>query len=267
MMNRVVFVAGVMTCWVTASATAQMHPTTSHGNDLTIKVTGEAKGKPDTMYVTLAADATAGNAADAFQQCKQKADAAAKAIEDLKIPNSEVIREVYEFSSPAGNMYGMPQSPVVPSGTRVSQTLKVKVTLSGDLAVEELAGTISRVLDVANKTGVGFTPASPARMQVTGEPTITPVTYALEDATAIRMKAVANGLARAKEIKETLITSGVKVGKLLGVKYDQTTRNRRSAFWPAGVPGSQMPSDKSAVSSSPKEVTVYCSMSYTYKVE
>ena len=268
MMKCVVLIAGVVICGSMTSALGQVYAGKPHAENLTITVTGEAKGKPDTMYVTLAADATAGNAADAFQQCKQKADAAAKAIEDLKIPNSEVLREMYKFSSPAGNiMYGLAGQSAVPSGTKVSQVLKVKIALDEELGMEKLAGTVSRVLDVANKTGVGFTQVSPWQVQATGQTTVTPVTYVLEDATALRMKAVADGLSRAREIKKSLATSGVKAGRLIGVAYAQTPPRQWPVFWPTAGADTQMPDGKSAVSSSPDEITVYSSMSYTYKVE
>ena len=62
-------------------------------NSLSVTVNGEAKGKPDMMHIMLASEATAGNAVDALQQCRQKADAAATAVKALQIPNSTVIRE------------------------------------------------------------------------------------------------------------------------------------------------------------------------------
>ena len=232
-------------------------------NRLAITVTGEAKGKPDTMYITLASEATAGNAADAFQQCKQKADAAAKAIAALELSNCEILREMYEFSSPAaGPAYSMAQPSAAPVGTKVSQMIKVKVDLDEGRAVDKLAETISHVLDAANKAGVGFKQMSQWPVQVTGQPTVTPVTYILEDATPLRKKAIADSLSKATEIREALAKSGVKAGKLIGVVYSQA--GKWPVLWPAAT---DTLGDKSAASSSPKEVTVRCTMSYTYEVE
>lgn len=268
MMKRVALIAGLVVCGGITSAVAQVCAGAANGENVTITATGEAKGRPDTMYVTLAAEAIAGNAADAFQQCKQKADAAAKAIVDLKVPNSEVVREMYGFSSPdTGNPYGMLQPSAVPAGTKVSQVLKVKVALNNTVAMDKLAETVAGVLDAANKTGVGFKQMSQWQAQVSGQPTITPVTYVLEDGTALRRKAVADSLSKANEIKGTLATSGVKAGKLIGVAYSQGTQSQWPAFWQAALAESTKPDSKSAVSSSPEEITVYASMTYTYEVE
>jgi len=201
-------------------------------------------------------------------RCKKKADAAVKAINDLKIPNSKILREMYEFSSPAAaNPYGVPQPAAVPAGTRVSQVLKLKVALDKGAGMDKLAGIVSRVLDAANKAGVGFKQMSQWQMQVTGRTTVTPVTYVLEDATALRKKAVADSLSKAGAIKGALAASGVKAGKLVGVAYAQPPQGQWAVAWQTAVAGAQMRDGKSAVSSSPEEVTVYCSMSYTYEVE
>lgn len=268
MMKRVVLIAGLVVCGGITSAVAQVCAGAAKGENVTITATGEAKGRPDTMYVTLAAEAIAGNATDAFQQCKQKSDAAAKAIVDLKVPNSEVVREMYEFSSPAaGNPYGMAQPSAVPAGTKVSQVLKVKVALNKKVAMDKLAEIVARVLDAANKTGVGFKQRSQWPVQVTGQTTVTPVTYVLKDATALKKRAVADSLSKASEIKETLARSGVKAGKLIGVAYAQTLQGQWPAFWQAASANAQQPDAKSAVSSSPEEITVRCSITYTYEVE
>lgn len=269
MMKCFVLISGVVLFGDMTSVSGQVYTGTLHGEHLTITVTGEATGKPDTMYVTLAAEATAGNAADAFQQCKQKADAAAKAIEDLKIPNSKVVRQMSEFSSPtAGNPYGLPQPSAVPSGTKVSQILKVKVALDEQLAMDELAAIVSRVLDTANKTGVGFNRMPQWQAQVSGQTTVSPVTYVLEDATALRKRAIADSLSKAREIRGTLATAGVKAGKLIGVAYDQTPQGQWPVFWATvGADPQRVDGKESAVSSSPGKVTVYCSVSYTYEVE
>lgn len=236
-------------------------------DNLTITVTGKAEGKPDTMYIMLSAEATAGNAVDALQQCKQKADAATQAINDLKIANTTVVREMYLFASPAsGTPYGMSSATTVPTGTKVSQLLKVKVKLGKSFEQAQLATTVSRVLDAANKKGVGFKARSRWQAQMSGQKVVTPVTYVLEDATELNKKALANALDKANDTRETLETLGIKMGSLVKLGYVNASSAQTTVFWQAASKDKSLEADKSAVSSSPKEVTVSCSLTLAYKI-
>ena len=268
MLNRVVLMAGLVVCGSVTPALGQVSEGVTPGRNLTITVTGKAKGKPDAMYIELASEATAGNAADAFQQCKQKADAAAKAIAALKNPDSQVLRKMYEFSSPtAGNPYGVMQPTAAPAGTKVTQVIEVKVKMGDARAIDQLAATISRVFDAANKAGVGFRQASPWPVQVSGQAANAPVKYVLEDATALRKAAIADSVRMAGQVKEALAKSSVTGGKLLGVRYSKLGVTDQAALWATIAAGSATTDQKSATSLSPEEVTVSCSLTFTYEVE
>jgi len=56
-------------------AVGQFRAQTEAKQDLTSTIIIGAKGKPDTAYIDLVAHATAGNADDALEQCREKADA------------------------------------------------------------------------------------------------------------------------------------------------------------------------------------------------
>jgi len=267
MVKHLALPVGLALCAGFSPVLGQVCAQTNAEENLTITVTGEAKGTPDTMYIGLASEATAGNAADAFQQCKQKADAAVKAIGALGVPNSEIIREMYEFSSAtAASLYSIVQPAAAPAGTRVSQVIEVKVKIEEGAAADDLAEIISRVLDAANKAGVGFKQPTIWQAQVTGQGTVTPISYILEDATPLRKQAVADSLSKAAEIKDALAKSGVKAGKLLGVGYVQAGQSQAAVYWPVASLDMDKLGDKAASSSSPERVTVRCSLSYTYEV-
>ena len=234
---------------------------------VTITVTGEAKGKPDLMVLELASEATAGNAGDALSQCRSKADKACEAIVALRIQGAEVIREMYEFSSPtAGTPYGMMQSASTPAGTKASQIIKVKVRLGEAINTKTLAETISRVLDAANKAGVGFRPPPAWQAQVTGQAAASPVTYVLEDATALRMKAIDDCLAKVAQIKNALANSGMKPGKIVGIEYNQTDVTCMTNPWMAVAAGATRES-ASATSTSPNEITVRITLNLRFSFQ
>lgn len=270
MLHHPVIAVGLALCAALSPAFGQVCATPDSGtsNNVTITVTGEAKGRPDTMYIDLASDATAGNAADAFQQCKQKADTAVAAITALAIPDSEITRKMYEFTSAtAGAQYGFVQPTAAPAGTRAFQVIEVKIQLGQETEAADLASTISRVLDAANKAGVAFKQPTPWQAQFTGEATVSPVRYVLEDATDVRDKAIADSFAKASQLKATMAESGMKMGKLVGVQYAQTAMTGSVASWATIVGASWAPSQKAASSSSPDEVTVNCTLTFTYDVE
>ncbi len=237
------------------------------GDHVSITVTGEATGKPDLMVLELVSDATAGNASDALSQCRSKADAASQAIAALSIQGAEVIREMYEFSSPtAASPYNMMQSVPTPAGTRASQIIKVKVRLAKARDTESLAKTISKVLDAANKAGVGFRQAAAWQAQVTGQGTTSAVTYVLEDASALRLKAIDDCLDRVAQIKSALANSGVDPGELVGIGYHQTSPIGMANPWMAVAGGASSKSD-SATSTSPSEITVRTSLTLRFSVQ
>ncbi len=235
--------------------------------DLTITVTGEARGRPDVMQIELVSEAVAASASDAFRQCKEKGDSAAKAIGELKIPESQVAREMYEFSPPAPSD---PLSPLgfsrAPKGTRVLQVLKVKVKITEKSARDNLAATISRVFDAAHKCGVSFREASGPRSEIFGEGGPPPVTYLLQDATPLAKRAVADAFQKAKEARDTLTASGVRPGTLVSVDYQRFTEMQEAMPWRRSAIGRDTLDAKSAVSTSPDEVIVRRSLTFTYQI-
>lgn len=233
------------------------------GQDVfSITATGEAKGSPDVMRIELVSEATAGNASDAFRQCKEKADAAAKAIDAMQIPGSQLTRTMYEFSSPATDPISSVRPLAGPAGTRVSQVLRVIVKIDGKSKPENLAETVSRVFDAANKSGVGMKQGG-RREQILGEGTPA-VTYVLQDVRPLAKLAIADAFQKAEEIKGSLVASGASPGTLVGIDFRQMEEmmtSRRASLDSDGL------DRKAAVSSSPEAVTVTRSLVFRYRVE
>lgn len=267
MLRHFLIVAAVVFCAGITPVLGQASAEKNSSEYVTLMVTGEAKGKPDLMILELASEATAGNASDALAQCRSKADAASEAIAALSIQGAEVIREMYDFSSPTANTpYGMMQSAPTPAGTRASQVIKVKVKLGEASNTETLARTISRILDAANKAGVGFGQAPAWQAQVTGRASTSSVTYMLEDATALRMKAIDDCLVKAAQIKTALANSGVKAGRLVGIGYHQANVTMLANPWMAGAGGATSDSE-SATSTAPNEITVRISLNVKFSIQ
>lgn len=267
MLRHSLLTAAVAVCVSYSPALGQTLAEKNPGEHITITVTGEAKGKPDLMVLELVSEATAGNASDALSQCKSKADLACEAVAALGIQNAEVIREMYEFSSPnAATPYNMMQSTPTLAGMKASQLIKFKLRLGEGSSTANLADTISQVLDAANKAGVGFRQAATWRAQVTGSATASPVHYVLEDATALRMKAIDDCLGRVAQIKSALANSGVKPGKLVGIGYHQTNMSSTANPWTAVAAGATCDSN-SAMSTSPDEITLCTSLTLRFSVQ
>ena len=139
------------------SHTARGADSSRSANGLSITVMGKSTGQPDTMKITLSSSGTAGTASDALQQCTQKTDSAVKAVQELGIDNMNVEVSMCQFSSPAAAAsYMMQQVPSTPSGTMATQAIVVKVANIRTKDKGELAAIVVRVLDAANKVGVGI---------------------------------------------------------------------------------------------------------------
>jgi uncharacterized protein YggE len=260
--NRVILVTIPTTTW-TPPATVGV----SQGT-ITITVTGEARGTPDMMCIELVSEAVAGNASDAFRQCKEKADAAAKAIEMLRIPDSQIAREMYEFSSPVPtDLLTSMRSSAVPAGMRVLQVLKVGIKMKGKPQADRVAETISRVFDAANKSGVSLRPTSRGPAEIFGEGSAQPVTYVLQDAGPLVKLATADAFRKANQIKEALVASGVTPGKTLSISYQQLGEMQEMMPWRRSARDKDVPDTNAALSVSPEWVSVRRSLVFTYGVE
>ena len=132
--------------------------------------------------------------------------------------------------------------------------------------MEALAETISQILDAANKAGVGFRQAAGWQAQVTGKVTTSAVTYVLEDASTLRMRAIEDCLARVAKVKDTLAKSGVSPGELVGIGYRQSGKSGSVNPWMMTMlDGGSKPD--SATSKSPHEITVRTSLTLRFSVK
>ncbi len=260
------------------SVQARVQVPTVHSSEgiLTITVTGEAEGKPDTAIIALVSEAVDDNGSDAFRLCKERAEATAKAIDALHISSSQVVKGMYEIV-PAGGSDRDPTSPAIgPAGeVRVSRWLAVKARIVEKDEPERLAETILRVWETANKNGMS-TRWSARRMagyfagsgypggpiDVSGEGNVS-VLYMLEDATKLQNQAIADAFEKAKGIKEALGGSGVKAGRLISVDYQPASQNDETPGRPAGP----LAKKSSAFSLVPDAVTVRRSLVFRYALQ
>jgi uncharacterized protein YggE len=231
-------------------------------NGVTVSTLGEAVGAPDTMVVTLFAEATSGNASDALQQCTDKTAAATAGIEGLNLSGAVVAAKMITFANASsGDPFGLGGMNPPPTGTTVSQVITVKVPLARPVNRGALSSTISAILDAANKVGVGLGSPSSAERDFMGEPKVGAIQYVLEDATALRAAALKDAFARTADVRAQLGASGVKVGKLIDVNYYQD--DGPSEWMPfSDLSGSQAAPSPS--STSPETVYVHARLTCVY---
>ena len=236
-------------------------------NVLTISVKGEATGKPDTMHVTFTALSTAETATDALKQCKSKSDAATTAINHLEIKNLVVQKDAYDFSTPgADNIYQAVQRTTPPSGITVSQTINVSIRKIEDMSNDKIAETVAILFDAAKRSGVGF--AQPASLQasLTGQDAPKAVHFSLTKATAVKGEAIRDALEKAKSIKNKFQESGLNVGELVAVKFNQQDMVASSNIWGQILSQQQNKKSARATSESPDGVTLDCSLTVSYDI-
>lgn len=247
------------------SHTAESADASRSANGLSITVMGKATGQPDTMKITLSSSGTAGTASDALQQCTQKTDSAVKAVQELGIDNVNVEVSMCQFSSPiAAASYMMQQVPSTPSGTMATQAIIVKVANIRSKNKEELAGIVARVLDAANKVGVGISqPNMQAAMQGLAN---NPVEYMIADASELRASALEDAMQKMASRKELFKKSGMKIGRLLSTN-DSLIAASSMNVWQQFVDANNASRDEgSASSTDPEKVTVTQRLTMIYEI-
>ena len=247
------------------SHTAEGADTSRSANGLSITVMGKSTGQPDTMKITLSSSGTAGTASDALQQCAQKTDSAVKAVQELGIDNMDVEVSMCQFSSPvAAASFMMQQVPSAPSGTTATQSIIVKVANIRTKDKGELAAIVARVLDAANKAGVGLSQTNmQAAMQGMSN---NPVAYTLADASELRAAALKDAMEKMASRKELFEKSGMKIGRLLSVN-DSTVVASGMNVWQQYLDANNASREDGSVSSTdPEKVTVTQKLTMVYKI-
>ena len=247
------------------SHTAEGADTSRSANGLSITVMGKSTGQPDTMKITLSSSGTAGTASDALQQCAQKTDSAVKAVQELGIDDMDVEVSMCQFSSPvAAASFMMQQVPSAPSGTTATQSIIVKVASIRTKDKAELAAIVVRVLDAANKAGVGI---SQTNMQATMQGLANnPVAFTLEDASELRASALEDATQKMASRKELFEKSGMKIGRLLSVN-DSTVTASSMNVWRQYLDANNASREDGSVSSTdPEKVTVTQKLTMVYEI-
>ena len=247
------------------SHTARGDANLPSASGLSITVMGRSSGKPDTMRITLSSSATAGTASDALQQCEKKSDSAVQAIHELGINNMTVEVGMYQFSSPtAAASYMLQQVPSQPSGTMATQSIIVKVANIRTKDKGELATIVSRILDAANKVGVGISqPNIQAAMQGVSS---NPVEYTIADDSELRASALEDAMQKMTSKKGLFEKSGMKIGRLLSAN-DSVTTNPNMNVWQQFLDANASSREEGSVSSTdPEKVTVTQTLTMIYEI-
>ncbi len=246
---------------------AQAESTQISGKRLTISVKGKATGTADRVRLSFMSQATAEKTSDALKQCKDKADAATKAIEILGIEDLVIRRDMYRFSRPDVAAYQMIQAATLPSGMQVSQPINVSISAIQPINTSELAVIISRVIDASKSGAVG--PAKPAGIQAQiygGAPPF--VEYELSDASALKGHAIIDALAKARSVKKSFEMNDIPVGKLVSIQFGQQDAIASGNIWEQAVSQFQQEtSGASTTSDTPNEIVVECSITLVYEIE
>ncbi len=255
-----------------ATAAFLVHSHAARGDDtlpsasgLSITVMGKSTGQPDTMRITLSSSATAGTASDAFQQCEKKSDSAVQAIQELDINNMTVEADMFQFSSPiAAASYMMQQAASPPSGTMATQFIIVKVANISTKDKGELATIASRILDAANKVGVGI---SQMNIQAAMQGMLNnPVEYTIADDSELRASALEDAMQKMASKKELFEKSGMKIGRLLSANDSMITTSSMNV-WQQFVQARDSAREEGSVSSTdPEKVTVTQKLTMTYEI-
>jgi uncharacterized protein YggE len=225
-------------------------------NRLAVVVTGTAKGRPNLMRVRLVAEATAGSATDALQQCKTKADAAVRAVEDLNLDGVRVVRETFTFSSPmSGNPYMAAQGGAVqPAGTRVSQEIQVNIPIADPVNSDGLAQSAAKVIDIASRSGVGFMQPAQWQVQTGRADSVSTIEYVLEDGKELRKAAMADVVTKLGEAKENLKKAGLPVGEMTGMMCSDGSLASLQAYWAMFTNEAEKRTEESVRSNDPTKV-------------
>jgi len=241
---------------------AKARPAEPAERTVTVNATGLATARPDTMYVRFVSEAGADAAAEALKECRKNAEEAAKAVAALNVENAAVERKMYRFGGAESAMrLGGRDQGEAGGKARVAQLIEVRIGKIQGKKQEELAETLARVIDAATKAGVELADSLHERM--TGEAGPAAVEYALEDASALREKALKDALAKAKATLEGL---GLKVGRLKSVDCSAREALENPAAWMGAAPAQGPREAKAAFSSSPDEVAVTASVTVTHEI-
>lgn len=247
------------------SSTSRGADASRSANGLSITVMGKSTGQPDTMKITLSSSGTAGTASDALQQCTQKTESAVKAVQELGIDDMDVEVNMCQFSSPvAAASFMMQQVPSAPSGTMATQSIIVKVANIRTKDKGALAAIVVRVLDAANKAGVGISQTNmQAAMQGLAN---NPVEYTLTDASELRASALEDATQKMASRKALFKKSGMNIGKLLSIN-DSTITAAGMNVWQQYLDANNASREDGSVSSTdPEKVTVMQKLTMVYEI-
>jgi len=165
--------------------------------------------------------------------------------------------------NPAGFVVSGAMTGNMQSGIQISQPVTIKIRINPEDDFETIATKITRILDAAGKSGFGFGMAGAMGMRFPGN--INPsISYALEDTAPLQEDAMADALARANRIKESLQRQGFRIGKLINVTYDEIGTFDQGRINTAIMIGRQL--NNPTASLSPDEITVESSLVVRYRL-
>ncbi|MCH7687445.1 MAG: hypothetical protein IH899_12315, partial [Planctomycetes bacterium] len=126
--------------------------------------------------------------------------------------------------------------------------------------------TVASLFDAAKSAGVSQAQPSSLQAQITGQDAPKAVHFSLTDATAVKGEAIRNALEQAKSIKAKFKESGLFVGDIIAVNFDQQDKVASSNIWAQVLSQQRNKTSARATSDSPDGVTLECSLTVSYSI-
>ncbi|MBM3476968.1 MAG: DUF541 domain-containing protein [Armatimonadetes bacterium] len=187
---------------------------------LSVTVTGSADGPADWVEISLSIDGKGATYQEALGVCQEASKAVVDELAALGIPTEDVRLGPPEIG---GDMYSqmvmaVPGMEEQAAAARLAVRRSVTVRLAA-IDPQTLDEKICQVLDAAADAGATIKAPGPVQ-QVYSQGGA--VVFGVNDPKPLRDKAIANGLAAAKEVAEaTAASTGGKLGSIAGVQVSE----------------------------------------------
>jgi len=207
----------VLAAFCGSVALGQVLATPSPESSLTVAVTGTAESPADWVEVNLTVEGRGVNAQEALAKCQEASRNAVNDLVALGLPEDAIRCAPPEISGGGlAQMMGAQQQGEEQGRFVVSRSLVVRLV---EIAPETLYEDICRIIDVATDAGAG-----PRALQQWSDMMSSGgiVSFGVNDPKPLRAKAIANGLAQAKEVADVVAAgAGREIAALRGVAVQE----------------------------------------------
>jgi len=184
---------------------------------LTVTVVGSADGPADWVEVSLSVEGKGATCQEALGVCEEASKAVVAELGTIQVPEENVRLGAPEFGEDAITQVMVQLPGMGDQAGGIKQTVRRNLTVRlGATDPQSLYEAICRVVDIATDAGAALKTAGPVQSVYSQQSVLT---FGVNDLKPLRAKAIANGLASAKEVAEaTAAASGRKLGEITGVQ-------------------------------------------------